>query len=333
MKRLFSRRARAILLAIGLLSLVVIVWQAGPAEVLARLAALGHAWPLVLVPSVAVTLIDTLAWRYAFASGIPVGFLALARARIAGEAINSLTPTAYVGGEPVKAYMLAPAVPIREGLSSVIVGKTLMTVGQVAFVALGVVIALGRFEDHGHLLVISAGILLLVTLGLWWVVGRQRRGLLGWLVGVAARVGIKPRALADHSAAIADLDARIARFYSHDRNRLHASVSLYFLGWVTGTAETWVVLRLMGTPVDLPTAFAIEALSGLVKGATFVIPGSVGGQEAGNVALFAGFGLPLAAAVGYSVVRRVRELLWAGLGLVILARAGHPERRETSADD
>jgi uncharacterized protein (TIRG00374 family) len=329
--RLFTRRVRVLLLALGLAFLVVIVWQAGPRAVAGRLAALGWAAPLVLLPSVAVMLVDTLAWRYAFASGVHVRFRDLVRARMAGEAINSLTPTAYVGGEPIKAYMLAPAVPVREGLSSVIVGKTLMTVGQLALVALGVVVALGRFEG-GHLLLACAGVLVLVGLGLWWVMGRQQRGLLGWLVGLAARVGIRPRAITERAGDIADLDARIARFYSQDRSRLHVSVALYFLGWVLGTAETWLVLRLMALPVDLPTAFALEALSGLIKGVTFIFPGSLGGQEAGNAALFAGFGYPLAAAVGYSVVRRVRELLWAGLGLVFLARAGHPERRAAPCD-
>jgi uncharacterized protein (TIRG00374 family) len=323
-----SSRLRSALLAAGALSLVVIVWQAGPGAVAARLVAMGPAWPLVLLPSVVVAAVDTLAWRYSFHRGVRVPFLALAKARVAGEAINSLTPTAYVGGEPVKAYMIAPRVPVREGLSSVIVGRTLMAVGQVAFVALGTVVALGRFEGHGHLLAASVVILALVSTGLWWVIARQHRGLIGGLVGLAARLGIRPRAVAARAAAIAELDARVAAFYVEERGRLHASLSLYFLGWVAGTAETYLALRLMGLPVDVPTAFAIEALSGLVKGATFVIPGSLGGQEAGHLALFAGFGYPLAGAVGYSVIRRVRELLWAGLGLLILARAGLPEGRD-----
>ncbi len=327
MTGLLSGRARLAFLAVGLAGLAVIVWQAGPAAVLARLAALGPRWPLVLLPSIAVQVLDTLAWRSAFGGRPRVPFLALVRARIAGEAINSLTPTAYVGGEPVKAYLLSPAVPLREGLSSVIIARTLMTVAQVAFVTLGVAVALGRFDGSGHLIAVSAGVLLAVALGLWWVVGRQQRGLVGWVVGLAARVGIRPRALEARRDAIADLDARIARFYREELGCLHASVTLYFLGWVAGTAETYLILALMGLPVDLPRAFAIEALSGLVKGVTFVIPGSLGGQEAGNLVLFAGFDFPMAAAVGYSLVRRLRELLWAAIGLVILARAGHPERR------
>lgn len=327
MTGLFSGRLRLLLLALGLAGLAVVVWQAGPGEVLARVASVGRWWPLVLLPSVVVHVLDTLAWRCALPRGRRVSFLAMLRARIAGEAINSLTPTAYVGGEPVKAYLLAPAVPLREGLSSVIITRTLMTVAQVAFVALGVAVALGRFRGEGRILLASALVLAGVAAGLWWVVGRQKRGLVGWLVGLAARVRIRPRALEARREAIADLDARVGRFYREERQRLHLSVALHFLGWVAGTAESFVILSLMALPVGLPHAFAIEALSGLVKGVTFVIPGSIGGQEVGNVVLFAGFELPMAAAVGYSLIKRVRELLWAGLGLLILARAGHPERQ------
>ncbi len=321
-----SARIRLLLLGVGAAFLVLVVWQAGPLAVAERLAAIGARWPLILAPSAAVMLVDTLAWRYAFSPGVPVGLRPLVRARLAGEAINTLTPAAYVGGEPVKAYLLAPAVPLPDGLSAAIVGRTLMTAAQVPFVTLGIAIALGRFRGSGALLPVSLGLVALAAAFLWWLVVRQRRGFVGGIVGFAARVGIRPRWLHGRAAAIADLDARIASLYREARGRLALSLTLYFAGWVLGVGETYLALALMGLPVDVATAFALEALSGMAKAATFVIPGSLGGQEGGHALLFAGFGYPLAAAVGYSVLRRVRELLWAGVGLALLARAGRAAR-------
>lgn len=327
MAGLASARLRVLLLALGVGFLVFIVWQAGPRAVAARLGEIGPRWPFVLLPSLVVMVADTVAWRYAFSPGVPVGAAALLKARIAGEAINALTPTAYVGGEPVKAYLLAPGVPLAEGLSSAIVGRTLMTLAQVAFILAGIVVALGRFEGSRYFLAASVGLVALAAAGLGWLVVRQQRGFIAGIVNTAARVGIRPKWVAERAAVIADLDTRIARVYREARGRLHLSAALYFLGWVVGTAETYLALVLMGLPVDLPTAFALEALSGMAKGAMFIIPGSLGGQEGAHALLFAGFGYPLAAAVSYSIIRRVREMLWAALGLAILARAGHPERR------
>jgi uncharacterized membrane protein YbhN (UPF0104 family) len=198
-----------------------------------------------------------------------------------------------------------------------------MTVAQVIFVALGVVVAVGRFEGDLSLLAAVVAVLAAAGIGLSWLVRRQRDGLVGSVTRLAARVGLRPAWLEARAGAIADLDARVARFYREDRLRLYRSATIYLLAWLAGTAETWAILTLMGLPVDLRTALAIESLSGLAKAVSFVIPASLGGQEGGNVLVFAGFGYPLAVSVGYSVLRRVRELLWAGIGPALLSRRGH----------
>ncbi|HWP35749.1 MAG TPA: lysylphosphatidylglycerol synthase domain-containing protein [Thermodesulfobacteriota bacterium] len=317
-----AARVRVALLAVGAGVLALLVWQAGPREVVERLAAIGPRWPLVLLPSVLVMVTDTVAWGFAFAPGVSVSFPTLLKVRIAGEAVNLLTPAAYLGGEPVKAYLLAPAVPLAEGLSAAIVSRTLMTLAHVLFVILGIAAALGRFQGHPSVLAASMGLMALATAALLWLVLRQQRGLVGGLVRGLARLGVRPRWLAARAGTIAELDACVARLYREGRGRLYLSLVLFFAGWAVGIGETYLALVLMGLPADLPTAFALEALAGMAKGLLFVIPGSVGGQEGAHALLFAGFGYPLAAAIGYSVIRRVRELLWAALGLAILAREG-----------
>jgi len=71
-------------------------------------------WLLVVLvfPCVLGNLFDTLGWRFAFPRD-RVSFLTLWRARLAGEAVNTVTPTASVGGEAVKAWLRRPHVPHR----------------------------------------------------------------------------------------------------------------------------------------------------------------------------------------------------------------------------
>jgi hypothetical protein len=56
----------------------------------------------------------------------------------------------------------------------------------------------------------------------------------------------------------------------------------------------------------------------LIDGILFFVPGKVGTQEGGKVLLFATLGLDPARGLTVGVVRRIRELTYAGVGLAAL---------------
>ena len=47
-----------------------------------------------------------------------------------------------------------------------------------------------------------------------------------------------------------------------------------------------------------------------------MVPASLGALEGGNVAIFAAFGMGGAVALTYTLVRRLREILWVAAGFV-----------------
>jgi uncharacterized membrane protein YbhN (UPF0104 family) len=63
----------------------------------------------------------------------------------------------------------------------------------------------------------------------------------------------------------------------------------------------------------------IEGASTAVRFATFIVPGSLGVLESGHVAVFVALGLTGAAALSFSLVRRLREAAWVAVGVVVLA--------------
>jgi hypothetical protein len=85
-----------------------------------------------------------------------------------------------------------------------------------------------------------------------------------------------------------------------------------------GAAEIYLILRWVGSSVDWQTALALETGSVLVDGILFFVPAKIGTQEGGKVVLFAALGLSPARGLTVGVVRRIRELVYAGLGLVAL---------------
>ena len=67
------------------------------------------------------------------------------------------------------------------------------------------------------------------------------------------------------------------------------------------------------------SAISIGALSVGIKGSTFFIPGSLGAQDVGNFFLLKDFGYSDVAGFTFAMLRRFRELVWIGLGLLCLA--------------
>jgi hypothetical protein len=61
--------------------------------------------------------------------------------------------------------------------------------------------------------------------------------------------------------------------------------------------------------------------------ATFLVPASVGAFESANAAAFEALGLGAGAGLAFSFVRRGRQLVWIGIGLLVLVSMGWLAKR------
>ncbi len=312
---------------LGVALLAALVAQNDPAAILTSITDLS--WRLgvvVFFPAVLVALFDTLGWRYAFLHET-VPFRPLAASRLAGEAFNMTTPTAAVGGEAVKAWLLRGHAPLDATLASVIVAKTTITLGQGLYFLLGIVVA-WRTGLTGTALL--SGMLWLlaieaVALGLFVLV--QTRGMLGWTLRVLERLGVRP---ARGQATFGRVDDALGQFYRTVPGRLGLSIVFHFIAWLLGSVETWLILKFLGSEVSLATATVIEAFGTAIKVATFLVPASLGVLEGGFVATFVTLGLSSTTAISFSLVRRLREAVWVAIGLVAFTVMRPREPRTTS---
>jgi uncharacterized membrane protein YbhN (UPF0104 family) len=79
------------------------------------------------------------------------------------------------------------------------------------------------------------------------------------------------------------------------------------------------LLGWLSLPNDWQTSFAIEAFSGLVGFIIFVVPGSVGVQEASKVLIFTALGLSASDGMSLGIAFRMNEIVSTALGLAVLA--------------
>ncbi|UCF95284.1 MAG: flippase-like domain-containing protein [Desulfobacterales bacterium] len=308
---------RLLLLFLGLILFSWFVYQAGPDEILRGFGRLGWLTPLILIPFGFVYYADTLGWLFAFGAKFrpQLPFLTLLRIRWAGEAVNSVVPSAYIGGEALKVYLLRKkGVPMAHATSSVVVGKTMQTLSQLVFIGLGAAAFLPLVvPDSGFrlgMLLVLAGSFAIVGV-LFWL---QSQGMFAILLGLLSKLKIRMASVETHKAKLEHIDHQISEFYRRDRKHFALSASAYFGGWIMDTMEIFLAAYLLGMPIFWTQALAVEAFVSIAKFLGLFVPGALGVQESGIVFLCRTAGLPEAFGVTYALIRRGREVVYAAIG-------------------
>lgn len=202
-----------------------------------------------------------------------------------------------------------------------------MTIAQVLFIIVGIAIGLwvlGPTGSSGQIVtgaILSVGLLLFGTAAFVLV---QRRGLFTWTLELIRKLGWRLEVLERRAEQLRSLDRTILNFYTERRLMFYISTGLYLLGWLAEAIEVYVIIYCLGGPADMLSAVSIGALSVLIKGGTFFIPGSLGAQDAGNLLLLRAFGYSEVVGVAFALLRRFRELVWISVGLLCLALIGKP---------
>jgi uncharacterized protein (TIRG00374 family) len=290
-------------------------------NVLANLQLVGWGLLLIIAAEIVAFIANTLGWRLAFPRRVhPPRFAQLLLARIAGDGVNYLTPTATMGGEFVRIRMLQGQAPVVSLAASVAVAKLTQTIGLLVFVVGGLFLVIDelRLSAGAHWsifasLVLFAGILAGLLL-------LQRRSLLSPALRFAERwpgLGF----LARFRGPIERIDAEMAQVHRESSGRVVLSSATFALGFAYGTVETYLILWFFGIPVTFKLALAVEVLGVVLNNLMFFVPLRAGTQEAGKALVFAMLGLSPAQGLAAGVVYRIRELIWAFIGLAILARS------------
>jgi len=294
----------------GISAMMALVWRLGAEAVLQSLIAIGPAG-FISVCAIHTALIAAmgLAW-YALLPGttpwVPIW------GRFVRDAGSEVLPLSQVGGYVLGTRAIALfGVPATRGAASTIADVTLEFVGQLAYVALGLVWLL-RLHDEaippgvvaGGLAVACGLAVLFVTLQLRGVKHAHR------IAGILGR-GWAERTAAGATALYEALDAIYRR-----RGRVWSSGAIHFSCWVISASEVWVALWFAGQPIPYGAALVIESLVYALRTAAFVVPNAVGVQEGAYVLLGTSFGLGPEMALALSLVKRARDLV---IGLPVLA--------------
>jgi putative membrane protein len=315
---------KALELAFFILGIALFAWvvqSAGPARLGMILPALsGWGWTLFAVYPAACSL-DVQAWKYTFMhvweEKLP--YRDLYTLRLAGEAVNNITPVVDIGGEPLKVVIASRrfGIPKTVSFASVVIDRTALFAAQTVFCAAGFALSFfllslpGEWTAAMFLTVFLSGVFITVF------IFAQRKGLFLTFVQWLDLFQFDPERFERFQIPFQKADEEIASFYAEKKNTFGLAVLLHFFAWVTGSLETWLIFHFLQSPLSLTQALMLESLVQLVRTATFFIPASLGAQEGGLAFLAQALGYHPAVGVAASLMKRIRQIVWTAIGFAI----------------
>lgn len=304
----------------GILLLIIILFKYPFKEVFSTFT---NFTPLLvlayLVVSVLIIASLSLRWRIILkAMGHKVPFHKLFGYRVIGYGVSYITPAAKVGGEPVRAALLKRQnISFKEGLSSIIIDKTLELSITLFFFVIGVVFFLLDYALPGKILFLLVLLALLFIFLIWKFYSRLFKG-----KPVFADLFMffrlhKIRFLSKYYDKILSFEKPIIKFYQSQRKEFLIATGISIISLFLSLAEYKLVLLMFGLDINLGLVFLVFSMVGIAF--LIPLPMALGSLEAFLIFLFSVINLgPAAAGVGIAMVTRSRDLLWV-LGALILS--------------
>jgi putative membrane protein len=269
--------------------------------------------------------LSTVSWRIFFAPR--PNFLAGLHAMWIGLAVNWMLPVAQIGGEFVRARVIARrGVAPREAYASVLVDKTSQALTQLTYAVCGILIfaALYAVPDVTYA---AAAFAVLLAVGIYTFYRVQQAG----IFVAAVKLGAKLVGRFDWSR-VADgagnVDEAVRGIYAR-RADFWQGCAWRFAARVVAAGEVWLAFQFLDHPISVVDAVVIESIGQAVRGAAFIVPGALGVQEGGYMLLAAALGIGPDLGLALSLCKRVRELAIGIPGLIAwkLWEAQHLVRR------
>jgi 1L-myo-inositol 1-phosphate cytidylyltransferase len=327
----FPRWARVVLSGAGLILLVFLLLKVGVTTVLEYLARFGP-WFLVIVAiSLAWLFLQAWAWHIIQASHFrTIPLKRLFRVKIISDSLNTLIPTANVGGDAARPFLIQGHAPLAEGIPGVLADKTVEALAAALFLATGfllslLLVRLPTWMDTAAVVCLSltaAGIALFIVL--------QMKGL-RWTLDRVAKVAPSIRVfVARRERSLEELDGNLRIVYKGVGLQTVAALGLHYSARLLGVVEVFIILRVLGARASAFQALFTSAGVTLFNTAFFVVPGQFGVMETAHILMLKSLGFTAAMGLSLGIIRRIRKLATSALGLILYA--GHKPARSKPVD-
>ena len=282
-----------------------------------------HALPLAL---------DVLGWRLLvapFDANKQAGMGSLFWIAAVREAFNRLLPVANIGGEIIGVRMAKWRGLNGAAATAGIVVEVLLTLlNQYLFTALGILLMIALTQQVDTLNTILGALVISLPVPIALFVLLHRGRIFSRLEVMAEKMlGGRSKLMELVNGQGQRLDQDIRTLCGQPWRLMGAGV-WQLAGLIVGSLETWLALKMLGFPISIWEALAIEAVTQALRHIIFIVPAGLGVQEGGLVLFGSLIGIPPDASIALSLVKRIREI---GFGVPALISWQWAEMRRLRA--
>ena len=311
-----SPRARLLLVTVGLSLMAALVVRVGVGTIAAMVARVGWAFPLIVaLYTVHSTFRALVLWVSLGVHAVP--FVDVLRIRFSGEAVEALTYTGPLLAEPAKGVLLTSrGVPPVNAFAAISLEYLLYTVTSAAFGALAALLLLrmGPLPPGLHGAALTLMFAMIGFIVLTFAAGVSGIGLIAPALRTINRLIHRERVTAAIER-IMEVEMVLVAFLHTQPWRVALSVVLEAASHALLLSDVWVVLHALGLRVTVLDLLIIEGSTKLVAFVFFFVPAQLGATEGGYALIFPVLGLPVAAGLTLALLRRIRGMCIAGIGL------------------
>ena len=327
-----SRGVRLLLFAGGLAVFAYLLSHIGLATLAAEAAKTGWVFVPILLLYGVMYACNAAAWMLIMADEPRrPSFGRAYMVTVSGSALNFVTPMINVGGEPFKIAAVAPWLTTRRAAGSVVIHNGLrglsFLLSWLTAVLLGFVMLPHDAVTVGLLLLATLVCITLMTV----LLAAHRRGALARMLNALHRVPLCGRlagALEPRREMLEQMDQQIAQFYYQHPGRFARALMLEYLSRAVYMGEYFLIALSIGLPMGYLQAYLIGGLASLIQNVLFVIPFELGSKEGSLYLLFRMLGLDPQLGVYTAIVTRLRDLVWIGVGLLLVWNASRSAAAE-----
>ncbi len=267
----------------------------------------------------------TAAWMILMrGEGLQVSYWTLFKANLMGGTLNLITPSLYLGGEPLKMAYVARALeqPQRRILATIIVAK-FQEAGALLLVMIGALgVALWQLELPAHQQTWLVGSLSVVVLlfGLTVYAFIRNWHPLAKLIEVAARLGCSRRRMARLRSKTREMENLIHQTFTQRWKVFAVAQVIVLFSAGSILMRAWVFFAFTGLFLGGDSLCGLYVITNVAN--SLPMPGGVGVFEGGMALFGTSVGLPESGLAAFLIVNRTTEVLLALIGLYVMIHLG-----------
>lgn len=327
-----ARIAKNVFFILGALALGIMIYKIGLDNIWNDIKQTGWWFVPILAMWLVVYLLNTLSLYIILRDGSPesdeISFIRLFKLTVSGFAINYITPFGLMGGEPYKIIELKQDLGIQKATSAVLLATMMHFVSHFIFWMVTIpmlfflVPVISDSVEIG--LIISGGSAFFLLL---WAYRIYTKGGVNRALLIASRLPFVGKRISTykekHQEKIDQMDKLIANLYKNRKKDFIASLSIEFVARILICFEIILMMQAINVPVTMVQSVLIESIQSLISNLFFFMPMQMGAREGGFVIVYGILSIPVAYGVFVSLCKRIRELFWTLIGILLIKAEKH----------